>query len=125
MSQHIHRCGHCQRMKPDFSLAAQMAENEMAEGDGGGMNVQFVQVDVTKNPQLGEDYGVRGYPTVKLFKSGGAEVLDFQSNDRKADDLLNWVCYMTVYIYIYTTTVKCFVPDMPLVVNVHIPQDRC
>ena len=25
----------------------------------------------------------------------------------------------------YATTVKSFVPDMPLVVNVHIPQDRC
>jgi len=57
-------CGHCKRLKPEFKEAASvLLENDPP--------VHLVQVDCT---EAGKDtcsrFGVTGYPTVKIFKSG-------------------------------------------------------
>ncbi|EGD83311.1 Pdip5 protein [Salpingoeca rosetta] len=60
-------CGHCQRLKPEWAKAAAELKGEVKLG----------QVDATVHTQLASRYGVRGYPTIKVFpggaKSGEAE----------------------------------------------------
>ena len=55
------RCGHCQRLAPEFARAAA----ELA-----GEGVPLGQVDATEEKGLAERFGVPGYPTLKVFHSG-------------------------------------------------------
>mmetsp|Transcript_1236 Transcript_1236/g.1872 ORF Transcript_1236/g.1872 Transcript_1236/m.1872 type:complete len:387 (+) Transcript_1236:156-1316(+) len=50
-------CGHCQRLHPEYDLAA--------EKMGGVVN--FGRVNCDDNPELAQRFGVRGFPTIKLF----------------------------------------------------------
>ena len=56
-------CGHCKRMKPEYTSAAQKLEDMKTGG-------HLAAVDATKEPSLGNRYNVRGYPTLKYFKNG-------------------------------------------------------
>jgi len=73
-------CGHCKRLKPEYEKAA----GELKANDP---PVQLVQVDCT---EAGKDtcsqYGVSGYPTVKIFK--GAEVHADYSGPREAAGII-------------------------------------
>eukprot|EP01147_Barroeca_monosierra_P001326 gene1326-13_t len=53
-------CGHCQRLKPEWSKAAQELKGEAKLG----------QVDATVYAALASRYGVQGYPTIKVFRGG-------------------------------------------------------
>ncbi len=53
-------CGPCKMMGPILDDL----KNEMGE------EVTIVKVDVDKNPQAAQVYGVRGVPTLILFKEG-------------------------------------------------------
>lgn len=57
-------CGHCKRLKPEFARAAiDLKENDPP--------VALVQVDCTEaGKSTCARFGVSGYPTVKIFKSG-------------------------------------------------------
>jgi protein disulfide-isomerase A6 len=55
-------CGHCQRLLPEWDIAA-----GKLDGEGAVLAV----VDATVEKELASIYGVNGYPTIKLF-SGGA-----------------------------------------------------
>ena len=37
-------------------------------------NLNLNQVDATENKELGTKFGVKGYPTLKFFKDGVAQV---------------------------------------------------
>jgi protein disulfide-isomerase A6 len=53
-------CGHCKSMAQDYAeAAAQMAGQ-----------VKFGAVDATQNEALAGRFGVRGYPTIKIFPGG-------------------------------------------------------
>jgi len=52
-------CGHCKRMAPTW--------DELA-GQAAGFGV--AKVDCTQEKATCQEYGVRGYPTIKLFKDG-------------------------------------------------------
>ncbi|KAF7266973.1 hypothetical protein GWI33_019754 [Rhynchophorus ferrugineus] len=56
-------CGHCKRMKPDYMAAAKQLQSE-------GIEKCMAMVDCTENPELAEEYGIQGFPTIKLFKNG-------------------------------------------------------
>jgi protein disulfide-isomerase A1 len=53
--------GHCKKLAPEFAGAAQ----ELATRDP---PLSIAKVDVTENKELGERFGIKGFPTLKFFK---------------------------------------------------------
>lgn len=53
-----------------------------------GSDVKLGKVDATVESSLGEKFGIRGYPTIKFFKSGKDSEY---GGGRKADDIINWL----------------------------------
>ena len=56
-------CGHCKKLAPTWE--------EVATELKGKVNV--AKVDVTENQALGQQFGVKGFPTLLLFKNGKME----------------------------------------------------
>lgn len=54
-------CGHCKRLAPDYSKAA---KDLMEHG------IALAKVDATQETDLAQQYGVTGYPTLKVMRSG-------------------------------------------------------
>ncbi|KAF5293841.1 hypothetical protein FQR65_LT10979 [Abscondita terminalis] len=71
-------CGHCKRMKADFSKAAEELQEEGHDG-------RLALFDCTKNPKITEEFQIDGYPTIKLFVAG-RYVKDYGGN-RSLPDL--------------------------------------
>ena len=46
-------------------------------------------VDATQEPQLATKYGVKGYPTLKLFRRG--QEVDTYTGGRKTKDLFDYI----------------------------------
>lgn len=53
-------CGHCQRLAPEYETAATKLKG----------TVPLAKVDCTTNTEICERFGVNGYPTLKIFRSG-------------------------------------------------------
>lgn len=52
-------CGHCKALAPEYEEAATTLKEK---------NIPLVKVDCTSEADLCKDYGVEGYPTVKVFR---------------------------------------------------------
>jgi thiol-disulfide isomerase/thioredoxin len=70
-------CGHCKAMKSDYAQAA-----EKVRGDSS--NSWLATVDATAQPALQKKFNIRGFPTLKLFRSG-REVKDYDQGRNIAD----------------------------------------
>lgn len=75
-------CGHCKKMKPAYSEAATKAKEMELSGI-------FAAVDATVHNQIATQHGVKGFPTIKLFKNGAVSK-DYQG-DRSTDDMLAFI----------------------------------
>ncbi|KAL2099155.1 hypothetical protein ACEWY4_005635 [Coilia grayii] len=71
-------CGHCKRLEPEWAAAAA----EVREQTKG--KVKLGAVDATVHQGLASRYGVRGYPTIKVFVKG-EEPVDYDGGRTRSD----------------------------------------
>eukprot|EP00514_Thraustochytrium_sp_LLF1b_P013327 CAMPEP_0184541634 /NCGR_PEP_ID=MMETSP0199_2-20130426/1497_1 /TAXON_ID=1112570 /ORGANISM="Thraustochytrium sp., Strain LLF1b" /LENGTH=127 /DNA_ID=CAMNT_0026935369 /DNA_START=85 /DNA_END=468 /DNA_ORIENTATION=- len=65
-------CGHCKRLAPTWTDLAKKFE--------GSDKVGVYKVDCTVQKDICSEQGVRGYPTLKMFKNGAGEGEKYQGS---------------------------------------------
>lgn len=70
-------CGPCKMLAPELKKLSDMV----------GEEVKIIKVDVDKNPDAAAHYGIRGVPTLMLFRDG--KTLWRQSGVMSADQMKN------------------------------------
>lgn len=78
---HAPWCGHCKRLAPDWALLAK----SFMDND----SVVIAKVDCTENRNICVRYGVKGYPTLKLFREGND--LGEHNGGRSLEDMQQFV----------------------------------
>jgi protein disulfide-isomerase A1 len=78
-------CGHCKSMAPGYTKLAQ----RMKAAENG---VPIAKVDATVETSLGERFGIKGYPSLKLFING--EPVEY-SGAREEDPIHSWIMKKT------------------------------
>jgi protein disulfide-isomerase-like protein len=66
-------CGHCKSLAPEWSKAAAQLKN----------TVRLGTVDATVESSLASKYGIKGYPTLKVFQANGRAAL-IDTDDKAA-----------------------------------------
>lgn len=74
-------CGHCKALAPEYEEAATTLKEK---------SIPLAKVDCTEESELCQEYGVEGYPTLKVFR--GLDQISAYSGARKAAAI---VSYMT------------------------------
>jgi protein disulfide-isomerase A1 len=73
-------CGHCKALAPEYETAATTLKEK---------DIALVKVDCTEEQDLCQEYGVEGYPTLKVFR--GPENITPYGGQRKADSLISYM----------------------------------
>jgi len=73
-------CGHCKALAPEYETAATTLKEK---------DIALVKVDCTEEQELCQEYGVEGYPTLKVFR--GPENISPYGGQRKADSLISYM----------------------------------
>lgn len=77
-------CGICKQIKPDYEKAAQ----DLAQV---APNIKMASIDCTEQKKQCERYGIPGYPTMKVFRRGGAGEGKDYKGARGATDFVNYL----------------------------------
>jgi len=73
-------CGHCKNLAPEWAKAATALKGKVKLG----------AVDATVHQSKAQQYGVRGYPTIKFFPSGPKKDAQEYDGGRTASDIIEW-----------------------------------
>ena len=73
-------CGHCKNLEPHWKSAAGELKGKVKLG----------AVDATVHQELAQQYGVRGYPTIKYFPAGVKSGPEEYDGGRTSDDIVAW-----------------------------------
>ena len=63
----VFRCGHCQALVPEYKKFAKAVKGVVKVG----------AVDASEHQQLGGRFGVRGFPTIKIFGADNNKPADY------------------------------------------------
>ena len=63
-------CGHCKAIKPEYDAAIKSLNGET---NSSGKTLRFEKVDCDENKELGKQFGVSGYPTIKILNDDGTK----------------------------------------------------
>ena len=76
-------CGHCTKLKPEWEAAAAKTK---------GM-AKLTAVDATADESLGSEFGVKGFPTIKVFGPGkkSRKRYDDYQGPREADGITDYI----------------------------------
>jgi len=77
-------CGHCKKMKPEYSLAAQELESGKKKSP-----YILAAVDATKSAATAQKFNIEGYPTLKYFENGEHKYDVGQA--RTQQELVDWM----------------------------------
>ena len=72
-------CGPCKQMAPHLEAVAE----EMSD------TVKVVKINVDENPVAASKYGVRGLPTLMLFKDG--KMTSFETGSKSKQRIVEWL----------------------------------
>ena len=72
-------CGHCQKLEPEYKLAA---------GSLKDVGIKLAHVNCVDNEKLCTARGIRGYPTLKIYNHG--KVTDYEG-PRVADGIVKYM----------------------------------
>ncbi|POR34254.1 Protein disulfide-isomerase [Tolypocladium paradoxum] len=73
-------CAHCKHLAPEYEEAATSLKAK---------NIKLAKVDCTEEADLCQEYGVEGYPTLKVFR--GAENISPYNGQRKAAAITSYM----------------------------------
>ena len=74
-------CGHCKKLAPEWEKAANRLASE---------GVKLGAVDATAHQQLAQKYGIKGFPTIKLFAAGPKGSPQDYQGPREADAIIDY-----------------------------------
>jgi protein disulfide-isomerase A4 len=57
-------CGHCKKLAPQYKKAAELLHKA-------NTGILLAKVDATAETEIAKQFGVNGYPTMKIFRKGG------------------------------------------------------
>mmetsp|Transcript_462 Transcript_462/g.1115 ORF Transcript_462/g.1115 Transcript_462/m.1115 type:complete len:655 (+) Transcript_462:353-2317(+) len=75
-------CGYCQRLAPVYENLAAMVKSE-------GLNVVVAKVDATAEENIGAEYGIEGFPTLKWVRKGQA--FEFSHERQDPAVMVDWI----------------------------------
>ena len=67
-------CGHCKALAPEYETAATALKEK---------DIPLAKVDCTEQAELCKEFGVEGYPTIKVFR--GSDNISPYTGQRKSD----------------------------------------
>jgi len=83
-------CGHCKQLAPQYEAAAKQLKDN---------NIPLASVDCTTEKDLCSEYGVQGFPTLKIFRSSAPSPSEYQGG-RTTNDIVKFMKKQTEPAYI-------------------------
>eukprot|EP00004_Rigifila_ramosa_P018874 TRINITY_DN4740_c0_g1_i1.p1 TRINITY_DN4740_c0_g1~~TRINITY_DN4740_c0_g1_i1.p1 ORF type:complete len:361 (+),score=90.14 TRINITY_DN4740_c0_g1_i1:152-1084(+) len=84
-------CGHCKALAPEWEQAANQLKPT---------GIKVAKVDATVEQSLASKYGIKGYPTIKLFGENKKSPTDYQG-ERKAGPIASYAASQLPSKYVF------------------------